>query len=94
MFRMKGKSLVKSIIGHDWGDCGRPRAEIEWQHGDTTKTIIKNATELKGDANGFIEAWGCYCDRIGAEDGFRKGYVDKTCRIVVAKKQKANKTKW
>jgi hypothetical protein len=95
-FRMKGKAIVKAVKGHDWADCGRPRVEIEWVHGDITQVLVRDCMDLKGDANSFIAKWAEYCDSIGdeADEGFRKGHVNKEHKMVVKKKRRVKDEKW
>ena len=87
LFRMEGMSKVLRINGHEWGDDGRPVAEILWKHGDASKVLVKNAME-KNDDNGFKAAWTSYCDGIeGADEGLYKGNMRKD-RIVEKGKKK------
>jgi hypothetical protein len=80
-FREDGMTTVKTIKGHEWGNCGRPMVDIEWACGDLAKLLVKDVMEKKGDANGFMAAWVAYCDGIGMTDeAFRKGYVDRIAR--------------
>jgi hypothetical protein len=94
MFRIHGVSTIASIKGHEFNDCGRPVVEIEWDHGETSKVMVKDAFERKGDANGFQVAWAAYCDSLGvaADDGMRKGHVDKDRKKVNKKKRKVGYT--
>lgn len=87
-FRMMGRSVVKNIEGHDWADCGRPKARINWMHGGITTEMVKDAREPKmADTNGFKAAWEVYCDKIGnTEEGFVRGNVDKSHRVPAKKK--------
>jgi hypothetical protein len=89
-FRMMGVSVVKTIEGHDWANCGRPLARIAWRHGEVTTVLVKDAMEQKSrDNNGFKSAWKEYCDKIGGvDDAFRHGHVDKEHRILSNKSNK------
>jgi hypothetical protein len=91
-FRMMGRSIVKSIEGHDWGDCGRSRARIAWRHGEVTTELVKDARELLTDKNGFKVAWEEYCAKIGnTTEEFMKGYVDKEHKMPSQKKARYSK---
>lgn len=92
-FRMMGRSVVKNIEGHDWADCGRPKARINWMHGGITTEMVKDAREPKmADTNGFKAAWEVYCDKIGnTEEGFVRGNVDKSHRVPAKKKMRRSK---
>jgi hypothetical protein len=96
LFRMKGKAVVKSITGHDWAECGHPKVNIEWLHGDTSQVLVKDCVQSKGDANGFLAVWTNYCDMIWEEagEGFCKGHVNKAHKIVVKKKRRVKDEKW
>ena len=88
-FRIQGQAILKRIKEHDWADCGRPRVTIEWEHGEETKPMVKDVSDVKGDGNGFGEAWTLYCNSIEiADDGFRKGHVDKSKKTLSKKKRK------
>jgi hypothetical protein len=89
-FRMEGRSVVESILGHDWdNETGRPLATIKWSHGETTTAVVYMAFEKKGDANGFQAAWIAYCGRIQVQDeAFLKGYVDKNKKAAAGKKRR------
>ena len=95
MFRCQGVSTVKYLKGHEFNTCGRPVVEIEWDHGDTTKVMVKDAFERKGDANGFLAAWTNYCDSLGVapDASMRKGHIEKSYRKVNKKKRKVD-DKW
>jgi hypothetical protein len=90
LFRMKGIVRVERIMGHDWGDDGRPVAQVRWKHGEESEGIVVAlAMERVTDSNKLKAEWAAYCDRIGVTDeGFRQGYVDQNHR---KPKQKAQK---
>ena len=88
LFRMKGVSVVKSIKGHEWAQCGRTVACIEWDHGEETKGMVKDTMELNTDKNAFKMAWSTYCDSIGQTDeAFQKGHANKEKRSKINKKR-------
>ena len=89
LFRVEGISVVQSIKAHEWGDCGRPIAEIKWKHGEVTKVLVKDAMEKSTDNNGFIAAWNEYCNKIdNVTDSFRKGHVDAEHKQKTKRKRK------
>jgi hypothetical protein len=86
-------SVVKTIEGHEWADCGRPLARIAWEHGEVTTVFVKDAMEPKpSNNNGFKAAWEDYCRRIECvDDAFQCGHVDKWRKIGSNKKARRGK---
>jgi hypothetical protein len=84
-FSEMGYSVVKSIIGHEWLECGRPVVEIEWRHGERSKGKVMDVLETcKAQKNGFNHQWSVYCDNLGdISPGMRKGFMDRSRRITV-----------
>jgi hypothetical protein len=80
-----GYSIVKSIIGHDWLECGRPVVEVEWRHGERSKEKVMDLLDTSKDQNnGFNREWNAYCDNLGDIDpGIRRGLVDKKRKVVM-----------
>ena len=91
-----GYSTVKTIIGHDWLECGRPVVEVEWHHGERSKEKVMDLLDTsKEKNNGFNREWNKYCDNLGdIVPGMRRGLVDKKQKVVMpgSSKRKRRRT--
>lgn len=94
LFRNKGVSVVKTIIGHGWTEGGRPVVEVEWKHGEHSKENVMDVLEVgKTDHSGFNLAWNAYCDTLGEISlGFRKGLVERARKVVVPASKKRRRS--
>lgn len=91
LFCKKGLSVVQEITGHDWGDCGRPFAIVDWRHGEKSRMLVKEAMEPKTDINGFKLAWKCYGEHIGnSDESFQKGNINKEKKTKKTMKRRRN----
>lgn len=79
-----GYSIVKSIIGHEWLECGRPVVEVEWRHGERSKEKVMDLLDTSKDQNnGFNLEWNAYCDNLGdiVSGIMPRGLVDKKRKV-------------
>ena len=90
LFREKGVSVVRNVIGHWWSEGGRPVVEVEWKHGEHSKVNVVDVLEVgKADLSGYNIAWNAYCDTLEEiGPGFRKGLVEKAKKVVTPASKK------